>query len=329
MQTGRVAENGLSVSDPPESSRTGPAEPTSGPPRGPPALPVRSARTYLRGMSAARVPGVGAEIAYRRATETDAPAIFDLYASLSEESVQMRFFGTMPRTTLEAVAGLAGEDDVVSVLAVLDGGIVGEARYLMHGDGEYEFGIVVADGCQHRGVGRGLLDMLRQDAGARGIRTLRAVVRVDNLAMLRTLRSVGCAVVEPAEDGVLVAELSCVDAMPGWSAASAGRRVLVEVDSVWADPASAALRGAGFDVRQCLGPRRGRPQTCPLVLSGRCRLAEGADVVACLLGDDDPSSREVAAHHATHDAKRLAARSATEWRAAAQRLKGPGRTSTS
>lgn len=235
----------------------------------------------------------------------------------------MRFFGTMPRATLEAVAGLAGGDDVVSVLALLDGRIVGEARYLMHGDGEYELGIVVADGCQHRGVGRRLLDRLRQDAGARGIKTLRAVVRVDNTAMLRTLRSVGFAIVEPAQDGVLVVELSCVDAMPGWSAASAGRRVLVEADSVWADPASAALRGVGFDVRQCLGPRRGRPQTCPLVLSGRCRLAEGADIVACLLGDDDPSCREVAEHHTTHDPKRLAARSVTQWRAVAPRLARP------
>lgn len=324
MQTGRVAPktDHLHLIRP-NRCELAHMTPTSGPPGGPPALPAASLRTYLRGMSAARLPGVGAEIAFRRARESDASAIFDLYASLSEESAVMRFFGTMPRATLEAVAGLAGGDDVASVLALRDGRIVGEARYLMHGDGEYEFGIVVADGCQQRGVGRRLLDMLRRDAGAHGIETLRAVVRVDNLAMLRTLRSIGCAIVEPAEGGVLVAELSCVDAMPGWSAASAGRRVLVEADSVWADPASAALRGRGFDVRLCLGPRRGRPQTCPLVLCGRCPLAEGADIVACLLGEDDRSCREVAVHHATHDPKRLAARSVTEWRAVAQGLARP------
>lgn len=271
-------------------------------------------------MSGARRTGADPELTIRRATEVDVPGIVRLYAGLSPESRRMRFFGSMPEASLEAAAGLDGEDEALSVLALAEARVVGEARYVRHGDGQCELAVAVADDAQHRGVGGRLLDALRQEAAAHGIERLCAVVRVDNIAMLRTLRSAGSAVVEPADDMLVVVEVSCVEEMPGWSAASAGRRVLVEVSSLWDDRASAALREAGFDVRQCLGPRRGAAQTCPLVLSGRCRLAEEADVVACLLSEDDANCRQVAENHASQRPDRLVARSVAEWHAAAPRL---------
>jgi ribosomal protein S18 acetylase RimI-like enzyme len=270
-------------------------------------------------MSGARRTGADPELTIRRATEADVPGIVRLYAGLSPESRRMRFFGSMPEASLQAAAGL-DDDEALSVLALVGARVVGEARCVRHGDGQHELAVAVADDAQHRGVGGRLLDALRQEAAAHGIERLCAVVRVDNLAMLRTLRSAGSAVVEPADDMLVVLEVSCVEEMPGWSAARAGRRVLVEVSSVWDDRASAALREAGFDVRQCLGPRRGVAQTCPLVLSGRCRLAEEADVVACLLPEDDASCREVAENHASQRPDRLVARTVAEWRAAAPRL---------
>jgi ribosomal protein S18 acetylase RimI-like enzyme len=272
-------------------------------------------------MAAAR--STGPETTLRRATEYDVPAIVDLYASMSRHSSRMRFFGSMPRAALEDAAALGDEDDAVAVVALLDGHVVGEARYLRHGDGEYELGLAVADGHQGRGTGRRLLDLLRREAAGHGIETLLAVVRIDNVAMLRTLRSVPCAVVGPVDDLVVTAEVSCVDAMPGWSAAGAGRRVLIEYNSFWEAPGTAAVREAGFDVRQCVGPGRGTRRPCPLVRSGRCRLAEEADAVACLLPDDDPGCRKVLEHHAAHRPERLVARSLDEWRAAAPRLVRP------
>jgi ribosomal protein S18 acetylase RimI-like enzyme len=270
-------------------------------------------------MAAARRPGAGATVTFLRATDSDVPAIAQFYASLSADSCRMRFFGSMPRASLEAAAELGGEWGAVAVLALVDGRIVGEARYLMHGDGEHEFAIAVADDCQHLGVGRRLLDRLRREAAADGIQTLRAIVRVENVAMLKTLRSSRSAIVEPAEEMVFVAEVSCGDETPGWPAASAGRRVLVESNSVWDDPATAAVREAGLEVRGCLGPASGH-LTCPLLRSGRCRLAEEADVIACLLSADDPVCREVARLHSVERPGRLVARSASEWRSAARRL---------
>lgn len=270
-------------------------------------------------MAAARRKGEGATVTFRRATDSDVPAITELYASLSAESCRMRFFGSMPRASLEAAAELGGDRRAVAVLALVDGRLVGEARYLMHGDGDHELAIAVADDCQHLGVGRQLLDRLRREAVADGIQTLHAIVRVENVAMLKTLRSSLSAIVEPAEDMVFVAEVACVDQTPGWPPASAGRRVLVESNSVWDDAATAAVREAGLEVRGCLGPTRGHV-TCPLLRSGRCRLAEEADVIACLLSADDPACREVAQLHAVERPGRLVARSASEWRRAAQRL---------
>lgn len=274
-------------------------------------------------MSAAPVPGAEPDVTFRVATESDVPAIADLYASLSRQSSRMRFFGSMPQESLEAAAQLDDGQDSLAVVALAHEHLVGEARYLMHGDGEYELGITVADRCQRQGVGRRLLDHLRREAAAHGVDRLLAVVRADNVAMLKTLRSIGSAVVEPVDDMVVVVEVSCVDGMPGWPARTAGRRVLVEFNSFWEAPETGPLRQAGFEVRQCLGPKRGTGQTCPLVLTGRCRLAQEADVIACLLSDADPNFREVAERHACEHPTRLTARSGREWELAAGRLLRP------
>jgi len=225
----------------------------------------------------------------------------------------------MPRASLEMAADLGGAPEPVAVVALSGDRVVGEARYLMHGDGRCELGIAVADDCQGSGIGHDLLDLLRREAAANGVTTLQALVRVDNVRMLRTLRSTGSVIVEPPEDMVIVAEVSCVDSMPSWPSAAAGRRVLVEHCSLWPDAATTALREAGFDVRQCLGPTPGR-QICPLLRTGRCPLADQADVVACLLSKDDPRCRAVARDHALRRRDRLVATSSAEWREAAVRL---------
>jgi ABC-type branched-subunit amino acid transport system ATPase component len=94
--------------------------------------------------------------------------------------------------------------------------------------------------------------------------------------------------------------------MPGWPAESAGRRVLVERRGWVDDDHVAALRSAAKDVRQCPGPSREAGRACPLVTSGRCRLAEEADLIVSRLPATDPDCAAVLAAHRRRWPRRLA-----------------------
>ena len=110
------------------------------------------------------------------------------------------------------------------------------------------------------------------------------MVLLGNTPMLRLLQRYGWVLAAPTEDfSVAFLEISAIGGMPGWPSVSAGRRVLVERRGWSDDEQVAALRSAGKEVRQCSGPFRKAGRACPLVTSGRCRLAEEADVIVSLL----------------------------------------------
>ncbi len=254
----------------------------------------------------------------RRAADSDVPAIAGLYRSLSQESMHLRFNGRVGAERLGQLARLEPAGDVRALVAVLDGAVVAEARYERLDSGGYEFGLVVADTEQHRGLGEAMLRGLREMARAEGIETLRAVVRVDNVGMLKLLQRTGCAVVEPADGDVLELEVATDEYMPGWGTRPVGAarpwRVLVEARGMWPSPETRALRAAGYDVRQCLGPSRTAGRPCPLLALGRCRLVEEADAVACLLPDADPDALALMERHAADLGTRLVATSGRTWR---------------
>lgn len=152
-----------------------------------------------------------------------------------------------------------------------------------------------------------LLDALVELARAEGLDRLRAVVLLANTPMLRLLQRHGWVLAAPTEDfSVAFLEISAAGGMPGWPADSAGRRVLVERRSWFDDRQVAALRSAGNDVRQCTGPRREAGRACPLVTSGRCRLAEEADLIVSLLPGDEPDCTAVLAAHRRRWPQRVA-----------------------
>ena len=127
---------------------------------------------------------------------------------------------------------------------------------------------------------------------------LRAVVLLENAPMLRLLQRYGWVLAAPTEDfSVACLEISALGGMPGWPAESAGRRVLVERRGWFDDQQVAALRSAGQDVRQCAGPSGRAGRSCLLVTSGRCRLAEEADVIVNLLPAGEPDCAAVLAAH--------------------------------
>jgi GNAT superfamily N-acetyltransferase len=222
----------------------------------------------------------GRVVVLRPAGPDDVPAIAGLYQGLSAESFYRRFNSEHPAPAL------------LARLASVGNGTVPIAP------GTAELALAVQDGYQGAGMGRVLLDALIERASLDGLDRLRAVVLLDNTPMLRLLQRYGCVLAAPTEDfSVAFLEVSAVGGMPGWPAGSEGHRVLVERRGWFDDQQITALRAAGKEVRQCTGPLQRAGQACPLVTSGRCRLAEEADLIVSLLPRGEPDCAAVLAAH--------------------------------
>ena len=237
----------------------------------------------------------------RSADPADVAAILRFYRGLSEHSLLMRFSVASHEHPALARAAQIDRTGSVVVLAVVSDAagerVVGEARCELIDHEKYEFGLAVHDDYRRRGLGSMLFEKLRDLARDRGVERLRAVVRTDNQPMLRMLLMMGCAIVEPAEGGQVTVDVSTGHGMPGWPADHRRPRVLVESRSWWEMAQVAALRRAGYQVRQCQGPRAQTRQPCPLLADGECPLVAGADIVACLLPESDADCRAVAESH--------------------------------
>src|SRR5688572_1471453 len=247
----------------------------------------------------------------RQATAVDVPAIVELYRGLSPRSTQLRFSSQMSDLELARVADVDAASGCVAVVAWVGDDLAGEARYVPW-EGVHELAVTVADSHQGHGLGRMLLGQLREAAAAHGVMSLRAVVQVQNTAMLRLLEQVGVSIVWPPSGGDIVVDIACDDYMAGWGVDTGRPRVLVESAARAEHPSTKELRDTGFDVRQCTGPGRGRGQACPILALGRCRLFEEADLVAYLLPDDDEECAEIGQRHASTHPDRLVATSFEE-----------------
>lgn len=248
----------------------------------------------------------------RRAAPEDLPAILGLYRTLSSTSMRMRFGRVLTDEGLAEATAWDG-DPVVLVAVASSGRVVGEARIGSASDAEHEFAVTVAEDARGAGVGTALLEGLRSQARSQGVVELRAVVRIDNTPMLALLRRIGAALVR-VSDGEVVADIASDGLMPGWPTGPgpARSRVLVEAPGLTERPVTTALRAAGYDVRQCPGPGRGRLEPCPILAMGRCRLADQADLIVCLLPEEDPEGTAVAEAHARDRPSRLAASAPVE-----------------
>jgi GNAT superfamily N-acetyltransferase len=239
----------------------------------------------------------------RVAAASDAPAILELYRRLTAQSRLLRFSGVLPDALLTRAAAIDPSVDHV-VLAVEGTRVLGEARMHPQPDGAHEIALTIADDAQGRGIGSALLERLRAGARDRGVVTLRASVRLDNRHMLTMLQRVGAALVR-ASDGEAVFDIASDERMPGWPVGGGEQRVLVEAPGGREHPITTSLREAGYAVRQCGGPGRGRRDPCPLLSTGHCRLAEEADLILCLLPGTGAHDRAVAEAHAADRPDRL------------------------
>jgi L-amino acid N-acyltransferase YncA len=242
----------------------------------------------------------GRMVALRVAGPDEVPAITRLYLGLSSESFYRRFYTARPAPELVARFASFGRGTVCFVASspADPGNLVAEARYMPIAPGTAELALTVRHDYQGAGLGHLLLDALVDRAREDGLDRLHAVVLLENTPMLRLLQRYGWVLAAPIEDfSVAHLEISTTGGMPGWPVDSAGQRVLVERRSWFDDQQVAALRSAGQDIRQCTGPLHRVGRTCPLVTSGRCRLAEEADVIVSLLPAGEPDCAAVLAAH--------------------------------
>ena len=250
----------------------------------------------------------GRAVVLRLAGPADVPAITGLYQDLSPESFARRFHGgrLAPPVLARLASFGAGTVCLVAAPPADPGRLAAEARYVPAGPGTAELALTVSDAYQGAGLGRLLLEALVRRAREDGLERLRAIVLLDNTPMLRLLQRYGWVLAGPVEEySVACLEISVTGEMPGWPAGSEGRRVLVERHGWFDDQQVAALRSAGNDVRQCPGPAH-QVRGCPLVSSGRCRLAGQADLIVSLLPAGEPDCAAVLAAHRRRWPQRLA-----------------------
>lgn len=250
----------------------------------------------------------GRVVVVRLAGPADVPAIARLYRDLSPESFARRFHGGRAAPSLLARLARVGSGTVCLVAgpAAGPGRLAAEARYIPVESGTAELALTVSDGYQGAGLGHLLLQALVRRAREGGLERLRAMVLLDNAPMLRLLQRYGCVLAAATEEfSVACLEISVAGGMPGWPLDSPGRRVLVERRGLFENRQLTALRSAGDNVRQCLGPLH-EVRACALVSSGQCRLAEQADLIVNLLPADDPDCAAVLAAHRRRWPHRLA-----------------------
>jgi RimJ/RimL family protein N-acetyltransferase len=126
-----------------------------------------------------------------RLERSDGEALRRLFFRLSPETVYRRFHSPIVRPEQAHPERLLDVDhhDREAVVAVVDGEIVGVARYARwRGTDRADLAVVVADGWQRQGLATRMLSALAERAETEGIETFTASVQGDNIATLGLLR---------------------------------------------------------------------------------------------------------------------------------------------
>ncbi len=146
----------------------------------------------------------------------DRAAVLDVFDGLSESSRRLRFHGAKPRLPDREVdvlvdVGCCGREAVTAVERP-SGRVVGIARFVRESESSRsaEVAFAVVDRCQGLGIGKALIDELKELALRQGIECFTAVVAAGNDPALALLRRAGRVVETSFADGAheVVVELS-------------------------------------------------------------------------------------------------------------------------
>jgi len=136
--------------------------------------------------------GVG-HIGLARLESTDGDQLRRFFFKLSPETLYRRFHSPIMRLEQTHPERLLDLDhhDREAVVAVLDGEIVGVARYARRpGADAAEVAVVVADGWQRQGLATRMCGVLGDLAATAGVRQFNLNMQADNQAVLRLVRRV-------------------------------------------------------------------------------------------------------------------------------------------
>jgi succinyl-CoA synthetase alpha subunit len=135
----------------------------------------------------------GGLVHIRPVTAEDGDGIRALHGRASDRSIYLRFF-TVSRATAESyVAKLTRPSGPAhhALAACVHGEIAGVASFERLDDDQAEIALIVADDCQHEGIGMLLLEHLASAARRAGVRRFVADVLTENRVMTALLRDVG------------------------------------------------------------------------------------------------------------------------------------------
>lgn len=152
----------------------------------------------------------GERLLFREAVPGDEPVAHEAFHRLSEETRHNRFMAAVNEIPEDILDSLRHPDPRrVLFLACFrldeagrEAEPVGAARLIHADDGESgDFGIVLADAWQRRGIGARMVRLLIDNARARGLARLRGHVLATNDGMLGLARFLGFQIADSAEEG--------------------------------------------------------------------------------------------------------------------------------
>ena len=172
----------------------------------------------------------------------DADALVRFHDHLSERSCYLRFFSVHPHLSQKEVERFTRIDyrDRLALVAEHDGQIIAVARYDRRPETtEAEVAFVVADQCQHHGIGSLLLDELAAAARERGITIFLADTLEENHAMLDVFTHSGFPITRHCEYDTVSLRFP-IALSPSYEAALAQRRCGWQLTPAGAAPSPAS-----------------------------------------------------------------------------------------
>ncbi len=138
----------------------------------------------------------GMTVRARPLLPTDAPYFVDIFKHMSPDSRYSRFHQSLDDVALERVwaeaESIAHTQAQAGFIAFADlpdqlNAPIGAARYVETGDGAAETAVSVRDDMQGQGIGTQLMALLAEEARARGVDKLTAMIQSSNKAIIRVL----------------------------------------------------------------------------------------------------------------------------------------------